>query len=149
MDSSRICRTLNMKKATVGIGLIGSGFMGRCHSNAYRSVGGLFDLPFIPIPVILGDASDEIARKGADALGFPHFTADWRAVVNHPEVAIVSITAPNAWHEVMALEAIAAGKTVYCEKPLSVTAVSALKMTEAAEKAKAVTLVGFNFLRNP
>ncbi|MFT6875013.1 MAG: putative dehydrogenase [Granulosicoccus sp.] len=138
-----------MKKTTVGIGLIGTGFMGRCHANAYRSVGGLFDLPLVPIPVILGDASYELARKGADVLGFLHFTADWRAVVNHPEVAIVSITAPNAWHEVMALEAIAAGKTVYCEKPLSVTAASALKMTEAAEKAKSVTMVGFNFLRNP
>lgn len=138
-----------MSKTTVGVGLIGSGFMGRCHANAYRAVGGLFDLPLLPKPIILGDATADIAIQGAEALGFPDSTEDWMRVVTHPEVEIVSITAPNALHEAMALEAIAAGKTVYCEKPLSVTAASALNMTEAAEAANAVTLVGFNFLRNP
>ncbi len=123
--------------------------MGRCHANAFRSVGGLFDLPFLPTPVMLADATDEIARRGAQSLGFNTSSGDWRDVINNPDVEIVSITAPNIFHEAMALEAIAAGKTVYCEKPLSVTAASALIMTEAAEAANAVTLVGFNFLRNP
>jgi len=138
-----------MTKATVGIALIGSGFMGRCHANAFRSVGGLFDLPFLPTPVILADATEDMARRGARSLGFGAFSGNWRDAVGHPDVEIVSITAPNVFHEAMALEAIAAGKTVYCEKPLSVTAASALIMTEAAEAANAVTLVGFNFLRNP
>lgn len=138
-----------MSKSSVGIGLIGSGFMGRCHSNAYRSVGGLFDLPLEPELVMLADATDEIARRAADTLGFPASTGDWRKLVANPAVEIVSITAPNDLHESIAIAAIAAGKTVYCEKPLSVTAASALVMTEAAESANAVTLVGFNFLRNP
>jgi predicted dehydrogenase len=136
-------------RPTVGIGLIGSGFMGRCHANAFGSVAGLFDLPVEPVKAILADATDEIAEVGARALGFARATSDWQALVTDDAVGIVAITAPNVLHEPMALAAIAAGKTVYCEKPLSTTAASALKMTEAAEAAGVVTSVGFNFLRNP
>lgn len=138
-----------MEKKTVGIGLIGAGFMGRCHANAFRSVAGLFDLPVVPRLSMLADASDELARRGADALGFERSTADWQALVRDAEVGIVAITAPNLLHAPIALAAIAAGKTVYCEKPLSTTAASALEMTGAAEAAGVTTLVGFNFLRNP
>lgn len=138
-----------MGKQTVGIGLVGAGFMGRCHANAFRSVAGLFDLPLEPKLSILADATDDLARRSADALGFERGTSDWQALVGDPEVGIVSITAPNALHAPIALAAIAAGKTVYCEKPLSTTAASALEMTRAAEAAGVTTLVGFNFLRNP
>ena len=136
-------------KPKIGIGLIGSGFMGRCHANAFTAVSGLFDLPGLPVKIILADATGEIAQKGARTLGFPRFTSDWRVLIDDPAVDIVAITAPNIYHEPMALAAIAAGKTVYCEKPLSITAASALKMTQAAEAAGVVTMVGFNFLRNP
>lgn len=137
------------EKEKVGIGLIGSGFMGRCHANAFGSVAGLFDLPVEPVKRILADATDEIAEAGASALGFERATSDWMSLIDDPGVDIVAITAPNVLHEPMALAAIDAGKTVYCEKPLSTTAASALKMTEAAELAGVVTSVGFNFLRNP
>lgn len=134
---------------TVGIGLIGSGFMGRCHANAFGSVSGLFDLPVQPVKRVLADATDEFANAAAAALGFETATSDWQALVTDLKIDIVAITAPNVLHEPMAMAAIDAGKTVYCEKPLSITAASALKMTEAAEAAGVVTLVGFNFLRNP
>lgn len=137
------------RKPEIGIGLIGSGFMGRCHANAFHAVAGLFDLPAQPRCEILADATDESAAAGAAALGFARSTSDWRSLVADPAVDIVAITAPNIFHEPMALAAIAAGKTAYCEKPLSTTAASARKMTEAAEAAGVVTLVGFNFLRNP
>lgn len=133
----------------VGIGLVGSGFMGRCHANAFRSVGGLFDVPVEPVPVMLADVNDEIANAGAAALGFERATGDWRRLVADPAVDIVAVTAPNALHEPIALAAIEAGKAVYCEKPLSTTAASAQRMTEAAEAAGVLTLVGFNFLHNP
>ena len=136
-------------KPKIGIGLIGSGFMGRCHANAFGAVSGLFDLPARPVKSVLADATDDIAAAGARALGFARATADWRSLVADDAVRVVAITAPNVLHEPMALEAIAAGKAVYCEKPLSTTAASALKMTEAAEAAGVVTSVGFNFLRNP
>ncbi|WP_420396087.1 Gfo/Idh/MocA family protein [Nioella sp.] len=138
-----------MGKQEIGIGLVGSGFMGRCHANAFRAVGGLFDLPLEPKLSILADATEDLAQRGATALGFARSTADWQALVDDPEVGIVAITAPNVLHAPIALAAIAAGKTVYCEKPLSTTAASALEMTEAAEAAGVTTLVGFNFLRNP
>lgn len=137
------------KKAEIGIGLIGAGFMGRCHANAFTSVGGLFDLPARPVKAVLADASEDAARAGARALGFARGTADWQDLIADEAVDIVAITAPNILHEPIALAAIAAGKTVYCEKPLSTTAASALRMTMAAEAAGVVTSVGFNFLRNP
>lgn len=136
-------------KPEVGIGLIGSGFMGRCHANAFSAVGGLFDLAANPRKRILADANDTIADKGAKALGFERSTSDWQSLIADENVDIVAITAPNVLHEAMALAAIAAGKTVYCEKPLSTTVASAKTMTEAAETANVVTMVGFNFLRNP
>ncbi len=137
------------KRASVGIGLIGSGFMGRCHANAFRSVAGLFDVPLEPRLNVLADASDELAAQAAQALGFVRGTGSWQELVADEAVDIVAITAPNVLHAPIAHAAIAAGKTVYCEKPLSTTAAIALEMTEAAEAASVVTLVGFNFLRNP
>ncbi|MDU8944139.1 Gfo/Idh/MocA family protein [Ovoidimarina sediminis] len=133
----------------VGIGLIGTGFMGRCHANAFGSVAGLFDLPGEPVKAMLADVTEAAAEAGAAALGFERWTADWQALIDDAAVDIVAITAPNVLHEPMAMAAIAAGKTVYCEKPLSTTAASALRMMEAAEAAGVVTSVGFNFLRNP
>lgn len=138
-----------MTMADIGIGLIGSGFMGRCHANAFNSVGGLFDLPKRLSCEVLADATDEAAASGAKALGFSRATSDWQTLIDDPKVDIVAITAPNIFHEAMAMAAIAAGKTVYCEKPLSTTVASARLMTNAAEAAGVVTMVGFNFLRNP
>ncbi|HSG33866.1 MAG TPA: Gfo/Idh/MocA family oxidoreductase, partial [Sphingomonadaceae bacterium] len=138
-----------MSKSEIGIGLVGSGFMGRCHANAFRSVSGLFDVPGDPRLRFLADATPEIAERAARALGFERSTGDWSELVKDPGVDIVAITAPNILHAPIAFAAIAAGKTIYCEKPLSTTAQYALEMTEAAEAAGLVTLVGFNFLRNP
>lgn len=133
----------------VGIGLVGAGFMGRCHANAFGAVAGLFEVPVRPVKTMLADATDDLAADAARALGFARSTSDWQALIDDPGVDIVAITAPNRLHEPIALAAIAAGKTVYCEKPLSVNARSALKMTRAAEAAGVTTSVGFNFLRNP
>lgn len=138
-----------MGKPEIGIGLVGSGFMGRCHANAFRSVAGLFDVPAEPRLRVLADASDELAAHAAQSLGFARGTGDWQDLIADESVDIVAITAPNVLHAPIAHAAIAAGKTVYCEKPLSTTATIALEMTEAAEAAGVLTLVGFNFLRNP
>ena len=137
------------KRRSVGVGLVGSGFMGRCHANAFTSVATLFETPVLPVKAILADAGEVVAERNAQALGFARSTADWNALVEDSAVEIVAIAAPNALHEPIALASIAAGKTVYCEKPLSVTVPSALRMTEAAEAKGVVTCVGFNFLRNP
>ena len=135
--------------ASLGIGLVGSGFMGRAHALAFRSVGGVFDLPAAPVLEILADIDAETAARAAAALGFRRSTGDWRALVADPAVDIVAVAAPNALHGPVSLAAIAAGKPVYCEKPLATGLAEAETMARAAEKAGVVTLVGFNYLRNP
>lgn len=138
-----------MARTKVRIGLVGAGFMGRCHANAFRSVTGLFDLPVEPVPEMLADITAQSAQRNAALLGYRRFTADWAQLCCDPDIDIVAVTAPNVLHEPVVMAAIAAGKAVYCEKPLSTTAQSAARMTKAAEAAAVLTLVGFNFLRNP
>ena len=134
----------------VNIGLIGTGFMGKGHAMAYRMLPMVFGpLSATPRLRLLADVSEELARTGADAFGFDDWTSDWRELASHPDVDVVDITAPNHLHRDMALAAAAAGKHIYCEKPLALTAADALEMTEAAERAGIRTLVGFNYLKNP
>jgi len=138
-----------MTKPTLRIGLIGSGFMGKAHAFGYTTAARVFDLPYELELHTLADITDEAAAKAAAALGFARATSDWRAMVADPTIDVVNITSPNALHKEMALAAIAAGKQVYCEKPLAPLAADALEMAEAAEAAGAKTQVGFNYLCNP
>lgn len=137
------------EKPVLRIGLIGSGFMGKAHVFGFASAGKVFDLPFRLEFHTLADVSDEAARAAARAFGFAHATGDWRAMVTDPDIDLVDITAPNALHREMALAAIAAGKHVYCEKPLAPTRAEAEEMAGAAARAGVTTQVGFNYLGNP
>ena len=138
-----------MAKRKLRIGLIGSGFMGKAHAFGYATAARVFDLPYELDLHTIADISDEVAAKAAAALGVTRSTSDWRALVADPEIDVVNITSPNALHKEMALAAIAAGKHVYCEKPLAPLASDAREMAEAAEAAGAKTQVGFNYLCNP
>lgn len=133
----------------LGIGLIGTGFMGKAHAFAYRAV--LAAFPEIPVPRLemIADVEEGLASRAAHQYGFARATSDWRALVNDPKVDVVSITTPNIFHKEMALAAIAAGKHVHCEKPLSPSLADSLVMVEAAEKAGVTTQVGFNYIKNP
>ena len=133
----------------VGIGLIGTGFIGKCHAIAYRSVGAVFDDGPAPRLEMVADVSQEAAAKAARAFGFARATEDWRLLARDPAVDVVVIATPNHLHREMALCAIAAGKHVHCEKPLALTAAEALEMTEAAEAAGVRTLVGYTYVCNP
>ena len=136
-----------MKK--LGIELVGSGFMGRSHAHALRAAAGVFELPLQPVLELLADVDDTTAEKAARGLGFARSTGDWKKLVADPGVDLVDITAPNALHKPIALAAIAAGKPVYCEKPLAPNAAEAKEMADAAERAGVFTAVGFNYLKNP
>ena len=136
-------------KPRLRICLIGSGFMGKAHAFGYTTAARVFDLPFALEFHTLVDINAAAAQKAADALGFAHAATDWKAAVTDPEIDLVSITAPNALHKEMALAAVAAGKHVYCEKPLAPLASDAREMAEAAEAAGVRTQVGFNYLCNP
>lgn len=138
-----------MTKPKLRVGLIGSGFMGKAHAFGYTTAARVFDLPYEVELHTLADVNDEAATKAAAALGFARATSDWRALAADPDIDVVNITAPNALHKEMALAAIAAGKHVYCEKPLAPLAADAREMAEAAEAAGLKTQVGFNYLCNP
>jgi predicted dehydrogenase len=133
----------------LNVGLIGSGFMGRSHALAFTTAPAVFELPMQPGLELLADATDELAAEAAGRLGFARSTGDWRSLVADPLVDLVDITTPNLFHKEMALAAVAAGKPVYCEKPLAPTAADALALAEAAEAKGVKTFTGFNYLKNP
>ena len=134
---------------TVGIGLIGSGFMGKAHAWGYRNVRAVFPMPLQPVLEILADATAGLAATAARDLGFVRSTGDWRALIADPKISIVSITTPPQMHAEMALAALAAGKHTYLEKPMAPNAAVARQMLEAAQKAGVKTQIGFNYLKNP
>ena len=133
---------------TLKIGLIGTGFMGKAHAIAFNAASSVFELPAKPVCELLADADLATAESRARAWGFARATDDWRALVEDSDVDVVDICAPNFLHKEMALAAIAAGKHVYAEKPLALSAADADEMVAAAEKAGVKTLVGFNYIRN-
>lgn len=134
----------------INIGLIGSGFMGQAHADAFARAKLLYrDLPAVPHPYMLADASEALAADAARRFGFEKHTGDWRTLVEDPGVDVVDITSPNALHHEMALAAIAAGKHVYCEKPLSVTLAQAEEMAAAARAKGVKTMVAFNNVKTP
>ena len=130
------------------LGLIGSGFIGRAHAMAISTVGPVFGVP-TPRKVVLADSDPTRARAAATSLGFERSTGDWRDLLADPEVDVVDICTPNHLHREMALAAIAAGKHVWCEKPLAITAEHSREVAEAARAAGVVNLVGFNYACNP
>ncbi|HET6436737.1 MAG TPA: Gfo/Idh/MocA family oxidoreductase [Anaeromyxobacter sp.] len=135
--------------AEIGVGLIGTGFMGDCHAQAFAAVGGLFEPSIRPRLELVADVTTELAERCARKYGFRRACADWRSLVADPAVGVVSITSPNALHKEMALAALAAGKHVWCEKPLALGAADAFELSAAAKARGLVTLVGYNYLRSP
>lgn len=136
-------------RETLRVGLIGTGFMGQAHALGYATAEKVFDLPYGLALHRVADVTEEAASKAAKRFGFAGWTTDWRELLSDPEIDVIDITAPNALHKEMALAAIAAGKHVYCEKPLAPLSADALDMAQAAKAAGVVTQVGFNYLCNP
>lgn len=134
---------------TLSIGLIGTGYMGKCHALAWNAVKPVFgDVPDIRL-LHLGEANDELATAKAAALGFERASGDWRKVIADREVDVVSITTPNGFHAEMAIAALQAGKHVWCEKPMATTLADAEAMLAAARISGKVAILGYNYIQNP
>ncbi|MEX6674817.1 Gfo/Idh/MocA family oxidoreductase [Pseudomonas sp. W2Oct36] len=133
----------------LGVGLIGTGFMGRAHALAFHNARTTFDLPFNLTLVALADADAARAQQCAASWGFQRSHGDWQQLISDPAVNLVAITTPNQLHFPMAMAALEAGKAVYCEKPLAVSLAQAREMQAAARKAGVVTRVGYNYQHNP
>lgn len=136
-----------MKK--IRIGLVGTGYIGRCHAIAYAQAPTVFPLEAEIELEYLAEITPELAEQKAKEFRFRRSTGDWRELVADPNVDVVDICTPNFLHKEIAMAAIAHGKHVYSEKPLALTAADAKEMLDAAEKAGVKTLVGFNYIKNP
>ena len=134
----------------IGVGLVGTGFMGKCHAMAFGAVKAVFgDVPHID-RIVLCDVDSSHAKLKASEFGFARATTNWRDLLDDPAIHLISITSPNGMHREMAVSALEAGKHVWCEKPMALTLADAEAMTAAASKAKRqVTALGYAYLRNP
>ncbi|MCI0642038.1 MAG: Gfo/Idh/MocA family oxidoreductase [Gemmataceae bacterium] len=133
----------------LNIGMIGYGFMGRAHSNAYRKVNNFFDLPYRPVLKAACARDKDKIKAFADKWGYESIETDWRKLLERKDIDAVDICVPNNLHCEMALAAAQAGKMILCEKPLAMNGPEALKMVEAVEKAKVANMVWYNYRRVP
>jgi predicted dehydrogenase len=136
-------------KQKLRIGMIGYGFMGRTHSNAFRTAPNFFDLPYEPILKTVCARNAEKARVFADQWGYESVETDWRKVVENPNIDLIDIASPNDTHHEIAIAAAKAGKMVMCEKPLGRTPAESEEMTAAVEKAGVPNMVWYNYRRVP
>ncbi|WP_372492861.1 Gfo/Idh/MocA family protein [Micromonospora foliorum] len=132
--------------------MVGYAFMGAAHSQAWRTVNRVFNLPArARMALICGRDTAKVA-DAADTLGWDAYTTDWRDLINRDDIDVVDICTPGDSHAEIALAALAAGKHVLCEKPLANSVEEARAMTAAADVARAAgvrSMCGFNYRRVP
>src|SRR5437870_2471412 len=139
----------NLMNKPLNLAMIGYGFMGRAHSNAYRKVGNFFDLPY-KVNLKAACARDAAKVKSfADQWGYESIETDWRKVIARKDIDCIDICTPNNTHFEIAIAAAQAGKMILCEKPLAMNGPEALKMVAAVEKAKVANMVWYNYRRIP
>jgi predicted dehydrogenase len=134
----------------IQVGLIGTGGMGKAHATAFKNVPLVFGTePGRPILEIVADIDAKAVEKWAGEFGFARWTTHWQEIIQDPRVDVVDITTPNHLHAEMAIAAAQAGKHIYCEKPLATTSADAARIVAAVEKSGVISIVGFNYLKNP
>src|SRR6059036_1094563 len=138
-----------MAKKPLNIALIGYGFMGRTHSNAFLQAPRFFDLPYEPVLKAVCARNAERVQAFASNWGYESVETDWRALVDRRDIDLVDIASPNDTHAEIAIAAARAGKMVACEKPLGRTAAEAEKMVAAVEGAGVANMVWYNYRRVP
>jgi predicted dehydrogenase len=138
-----------MTKKQLNIGLVGYGFMGRTHSNAFLQAGRFFDLPYQPVLKAVCARNADRVKSFADNWGYESIETDWRKMIERDDIDLIDIASPNDTHAEIAIAAAQAGKIVMCEKPLGRNTQEALAMVEAVEAAKVPNTVWYNYRRVP
>ncbi|MEW2399893.1 Gfo/Idh/MocA family oxidoreductase [Streptomyces sp. NPDC046862] len=136
----------------LGVGMVGYSFMGAAHSQGWRTVGHVFDLPLRPVLAAIAGRDAHAVRAAADKHGWAAAETDWRALIARDDVQLVDICTPGDSHAEIAIAALEAGKHVLCEKPLANSVAEAEAMVTAAEAARSrgqLAMVGFNYRRVP
>jgi myo-inositol 2-dehydrogenase/D-chiro-inositol 1-dehydrogenase len=134
---------------TLNIGLVGYGFMGRTHSNAFLQAPRFFDLPRTPVLKAVAARNEARVKAFAQNWGYESYVTDWRDLVNRKDIDLIDIASPNDTHHDIAIAAAKAGKMVMCEKPLGRNAREAEAMTAAVEAAGVPNTVWYNYRRVP
>jgi myo-inositol 2-dehydrogenase/D-chiro-inositol 1-dehydrogenase len=136
-------------KKQLNIGLVGYGFMGRTHTNAFLQTPRYFDVPFEPVLKAVCARNLERVKAFAANWGYESTTTDWRDLVARKDIDLIDIASPNDTHAEIAVAAARAGKMVACEKPLGRTAAEAEQMVAAVERARVANMVWYNYRRVP
>jgi predicted dehydrogenase len=136
-------------KKKLNIGVVGYGFMGRTHSNAFGKVANFFDLPYQPVLKAICARNEDRVKAFADKWGYESHTTDWRNLVERPDIDILDIASPNDTHAEIAVAAAKAGKMVMCEKPLGRNPSESEAMVKAVEDAGVANMVWYNYRRVP
>lgn len=138
-----------MAKKPLRVGLIGYGFMGRAHSNAYRQANNFFDLEYRPVLQAVCGRNQENAAAFAKQWGYESVETHWRRLVERKDIDVIDICTPNHAHAEIAIAAAQAGKMILCEKPLSMDGLEGKRMVDAVEKARVPNMVWYNYRRMP
>src|SRR5919198_487577 len=133
----------------LNIGLVGYGFMGRTHSNAFLQAPRFFDLPYKPVLKAVAARNEDRVKKFAANWGYESYETDWRKLIDRKDIDVIDIASPNDTHREIAIAAARAGKMVMCEKPLGRTAAEAESMVAAVESAGVPNTVWYNYRRVP
>jgi len=134
---------------TINVALIGTKFMGKAHSNAFRQVARFFDVPVEPVMKVIVGSDPKGTEHAAKKFGWEEWSTDWREVVRRKDIEIIDICSPGYLHAPMAIEAAKHGKHIICEKPLANTLKEAEAMLTAVEKAGVKHMCGFTYRFNP
>ena len=133
----------------LNIGMIGYGFMGRAHSNAYSKVNHFFDLQYRPVLKAICARDEAKAKAFAATWGYESVETDWHKLIARKDIDAIDICTPNNMHREIALAAAAAGKTILCEKPLAMNSQEGAEMVAGVEKAGVANMVWYNYRRVP
>lgn len=136
-------------KKPLNIGLVGYGFMGRTHSNAYKRVNDFFDLEYRPMLKSVCGRDEEKAEAFADNWQYESVETDWQRLIDREDIDAIDICTPNNTHAEIAIAAAKAGKMILCEKPLSMNVQEGEQMVEAVEQANVANTVWYNYRRVP
>lgn len=133
----------------LNIGMIGYGFMGRAHSNAYNRVSNFFDTEYKPVLKAVCARDEEKAKAFAATWGYESVETDWKKLLERKDIDAVDICTPNNLHKEISIAAAQAGKMILCEKPLAMNAAEGEEMCAAVEKAGVANIVWYNYRRVP
>lgn len=133
----------------LNIALIGYGFMGRAHSNAWRQVGSFFDVPCEPVLKVICGRNENELIKARDKFGWEEHSTSWQEVVGREDIDVVDICTPGDTHLPITLAAAASKKIIFCEKPLANTVAEAKQMLEAARANACIHMICHNYRRVP